>query len=589
MAAAGAPRQDLPDDAFVVLDPAVEVLHVEAAEFSLLCHSDLEMGMVVPPGEGILDFVKSLMGVPVSVGALREEYDDRELIDGMLSSLIARGFAHASSREAPSAGELARLRAAAYRGLAPARRRVVAIDLDARAPLEQVRAAWTAGDTAPEVVLRCSRLSDHAAALGELAGQRHDGGLRAHHVVVRAHDVRCEPGVCESLLRLGAAVEVEGIRWPAPDGVIPGLAELVRHRVATHAIMRPDASILDERERDRAVEWTRREFVSGLCLRLDPGVLWGGAGDAVTEDDFARVFDAVRALDTLLGDAVVMDMPSDEVLQGLTERTPPPAELPDVARRLRRAYLRWRIPIVRATEWPQWWPQIPDVEHKWVRPEDDLLPNHPELLLLRPGSALVDVAGGLGRVARRLAPAVGRDGVIISIEFRRSLTERARRFACERNLTNLQFRPGLAERLPLPDSSVDAAVNEWTGPIWVLGLGPAMVNEMTRVVRPGGRIAITHRLVQLTLDALDQPWVQYKDIYKWVRDAFQHPQLTIVAERVWGQTVPSVVGENAVYWREQYMPRLVTPDFGTFGGDAPDPGVTVVDVFLTLVAERVRS
>jgi ubiquinone/menaquinone biosynthesis C-methylase UbiE len=355
--------------------------------------------------------------------------------------------------------------------------------------------------------------------------------------------------------------------------------ELARHRISTHAIMRPDASILDERVRDRAVEWVRRESVSGLCLRLDPDV-WG----TVADDQLVAVLDAVRALEAVVGDVAVMDMPSDEVLLGNSER-PTPAGSPP-ARRLRLAYVRWRVPLLKSFEAPFVWPQVPDVEDKWIRPTDDLLPNHPELLQLRLGSTIVDVCGGLGRVARRLAPAVGPDGIIISIELRRLMTERARRFAYEQNAMALQFRPGLAQRLPLPDGSVDAAVNEWTGVIWNLGLGPAMVNEMTRVVRPGGRIAVTHRLVQLRLGALDQPWVQYKDIYGWVRDAFRHPELTIVAERVWGQTVPSVVGENARDWTERYLPRLVTHHGEKVDDGDADPRSPIADVFLTLIAER---
>jgi SAM-dependent methyltransferase len=356
--------------------------------------------------------------------------------------------------------------------------------------------------------------------------------------------------------------------------------------------MRPDASILDDGVRARTAEWLIRASVSGLCVRLDPQVIWGGA--AVTDAAIAGVLDAVRALEEVLGDVMVMDMPSDEVLLGNAARAPLAVDRSEVTRRLRLAYLRWRLPIVKSFEGEFVWPQVPEVEDKWIRPSDDLLPNHPELLGLGPGSSIVDVCGGLGRVARRLAPAIGPDGVIVSIELRRVMTERARRFACERNLTNLQFRPGLAQRLPLPDSSVDAAVNEWTGVIWVLGLGPAMVNEMARVVRPGGRIAVTHRLVQLRLSTLDQPWVQYKDIYRQVRDAFQHPELTIVAERVWGQTVPSVAGENRRDWLEQYLPRLVTSTGGTLrhedgnqeGNGDVDPSATIADVFLTLVAER---
>jgi ubiquinone/menaquinone biosynthesis C-methylase UbiE len=194
------------------------------------------------------------------------------------------------------------------------------------------------------------------------------------------------------------------------------------------------------------------------------------------------------------------------------------------------------------------------------------------------------VCGGLGRVARRLSPAVGEDGAVISIEMFRCISDRARRFACERGFTNLHFRPGLAQRIPLPDATADAAVNEWTGAIWELGMGPALIGEMARVVRPGGRIAATHRLVQLRLSSLDQPWVQYEKIYSWMREAFGHPELDIVSERVWGQIVPSMVGENATLWRKQYMPRLINPFDLTYAyDDNPD---TCADVYLTIIAQR---
>jgi hypothetical protein len=113
-----------------------------------------------------------------------------------------------------------------------------------------------------------------------------------------------------------------------------------------------------------------------------------------------------------------------------------------------------------------------------------------------------------------------------------------------------------------------------------------MVAEMARVVRPGGRIAVTHRLIQLRLGALAQPWVQYDRIYRWVRDAFRHPHLTIVAERVWGQTLPSLGGVRASDWVEQYMPRLVNPNSGTFRHEDTDLEATRADVYLTVVAER---
>lgn len=556
-------QRALPADAFVMLDPAIEVLAVEVDECSLLCHTDLGVGMVVPPGEGLLDFVRSLRGQPARVGTLREEYDDHKLIDEMLASLIARGFAHVTRPE----------------GLPPAQklRRVVTIDLDAGASPSEV-CELCSGETAPEVLLHCSRISDHSKMLEDIGHHRAIGTLRAHHVVVRTTDVRCGADIRASLVRLGSAVEIEGVRWPAPEDSVRGLAELARACIATHAIMAPDSSILDESARERCVEWFRRESVSGLCLRL--------ASSTIREDEITGVLSAVGALEADLGDVVVLNVPGDEVLLGNTESSRPCDEESEAQRRFRLAWLRWRIPVIKALETDNPWSQVPEVEDRFVRSSQDLLPNHPELLLLKPGSLIVDVCGGMGRVARRLAPAVGRDGLVISIELRRFLTERARRFAYEGNFTNLQFRPGRAERLPLPDKSVDAAVNEWTGAIWELGLGPTMVEEMVRVVRPGGRIAVTHRLVQLQLRALNEPWVQYEQIYQWMREAFHHPQLTIVSELIWGQTVPSKGVDNASLWVEQYLPRLVNPNDRIFLDGEPNDGSSQADVYLTIIAER---
>jgi SAM-dependent methyltransferase len=573
----------LPDDAFVMLDPAVEILDVEVGRHSLLCHTDLELGMAVPPGAGLLDFVRSLQDGPVEVSALRAQYNEGPLLDQMLSTLRARGFAHVTSHAAPSDAELTRLREAARLGMARSRRRAVDIDLDTRAPLEALCETWNAGGRGPEILLRCTRLSEHAPTLAELARRRQAGALRAHHVVVRAADVRCDPDARESLLRLGAAVEIEGVRWPEPERPIAGVAELARHRIPVHPIMRPDASILDGDVRARAIEWTRRDHLSGLCLRLDVEAISGGTAGAASE--LVRVFEAVRALQDAIGDVVVTNLPDDEVLVGNTERSPTRDEPSDAARAFRKAYLRWRVPLVKSLESNCTWAQTPEIEDQWVRASEDLLPNHPELLGLRPGSVVVDVCGGLGRVARRLSPAVGQGGVIISIEMRRLLIEQARRFACERGFTNLQFRPGIAQRLPLPDGSMDAAVNEWTGAIWHLGLGPAMLKEMTRVVRPGGRIAVTHRLVTLRLDELGQPTVQFPEIYRWARDAFDQAGLTIIAERVWGQTVPSRSGQLMSGWVERFLPRLVNPPDATF---PPEEGPPPADVFLTLIGERPR-
>jgi SAM-dependent methyltransferase len=570
------------DDAHVVLDPAVEILEDQIAGYRLLCHTGIAVGMAVPPGDGLLAFVSSLMGQPVRVGACRAQFDNAKLIDQMLASLCQHGFAHLTSNAAPSAADLSAYRAAAAARRAKRLRNCIVIDLDAAGAVDQLVSKAAALEAAPEVSLRCARLADHGTVLAELASLRQTGKLRMHHTIVQTRDLRCASQTRRALIRLGASVTLEAVAWPAPAHPVAGLADMTGDSIAVHALMAPDLSILDETVRDRALAWAAKAFISGLCLELDADTLWRGAD--VADDAFVRLFSAVRALEYACGDVQVVNLPGDEVLLGNTAASAPIAPLSDVAHRMRLAYLRWRIPFLKSCEGSNAWSQTPEVEEKLVRSQDDLLPNHPELLGLRAGSYLVDVCGGLGRVARRLAPAVGPDGLVISIEMLRLLSERARHFACERNITNLQFRPGLAQRIALPDQSVDAAVNEWTGAIWELGIGPAMVKEMVRIVRPGGRIALTHRLVQMPLAALDQPWIQYKDIYRWMREAVVHPELTIITERVWGQMVPSLVGDSASLWHKQYMPRLVDPYDHVYEYDST-PGARA-DVYLTIVAQR---
>jgi ubiquinone/menaquinone biosynthesis C-methylase UbiE len=571
----------LSSDAFVMLDPAVEMLGVEIAEHRLLCHGHFEVGMAVPPGEGLSDFVTALASKPVRVGVLRKGFDEQNLIDTMLAALWQHGFLHLTSQAAPSADELAQLRRVAEDNRRTRLCHTVDLDLDS-ASADDIRTRIEAEATAPELHLRCARLTDHAATLAELASLRQAGQLRLHHAMVQTTDLTGGADVVQSLRRLGAGVIVDGVRWPTPEQSIAGLDALTRAGVPVHAQMTPDRSLLDSAARALALAWAGSVFLSGLCLKLDADALWPAV--EATEADFVGVFQAVCALEDAFGDIRIVNLPSDEVLLGNATSSSSPAALSDPANRFRIAYLRWRLPLLMSAEGDNTFSQTPEAEEKLVRLQEDLLPNNPGLLGLGPGSVLVDVCGGNGRVARRLSPLVGQDGLVISVEMLRCVTDRARRFACERGFTNLQFRTGLAQRIPLPDAAADAAVNEWTGAIWQLGLGPAMIAEMARVVRPGGRIAVTHRLVRLQLARLGKPWVQFDDIYQLMQSAFARPDLTIVAERVWGQTVSTLVGEKATAWRKHYMPRVVNPFDVTYTDDE-DPGPRA-DVCLTMIAER---
>lgn len=571
-----------PDDAFVMLDPTVEILETEIDEYRFLCHTHFEVSMAVPPGDGLIAFATALMEGPIKVEDLRAEFDDQELLNKMLASLCLRGFMFVTSEAKPSLEELEHLRSVAQQTREKTLRRPIVIDLDAPITIEQLCARLNAEVSAPELLLRCARLAEHKATLKTLASLRQVGTVRMYRTVLQTTELTSDSDICQSLIQLGAAVYLEGVPWNASNERLSGLDEMTRSCVAVHALMTADLSILDESVRERLLKWAGSVFISGLRLHFDPDALWPD-GD-VSGNAFIEVFDAVRALEDEFGDVEIANLPSDDVLLGNTESRSCPAELSDLANRFRIAYLRWRIAFLKSSELDNTWSQTPEAEEKLVHAQEDLLPNHPELLLLRRGSIMVDVCGGLGRNARRLASAVGNEGLIISIEMLRCVSDRGRHFACERNMTNLDFRPGLAQRIPLPDSTVDAAVNEWTAGIWEFGIGRTMVAEMARVVRPGGRIAVTHRLVRIPLTQLGQRWAQYEEIYGWMCDAFVHRELTVISTRVWGQLVSSLVGENATFWRKQFMPRLINPY--DFVYESEDFEGAHADIYLTMIAER---
>jgi SAM-dependent methyltransferase len=566
---------------FVMLDPAVELLEGDHSGCRLLCHHALEMGMSLPPGEGLVDLLACLTGGFTGLAALRRGFDDEALVDEFLASLHRNGFLLAGPDEAPDPAQLEGLRLAARRRRSRAARPALAADLDGGAPLEP-----PADPKAPaDLHLRCARLGDHEAEFERLAALRRDGLMPLHHAVVRTRDPSCGPAARRALLQLGASVVLEGVQWPPPDRTMAGLAELVRHPIPVHARLDLGPALLEEAERARAARWAGALFLTGLRLAADPETLWPGgrAGEA----DFLGLFESVQTLADAFGDARIDGLPDDEILTGRAQPRPPAAPAPPFRERFRRAYLGWRLARIKGFESGFTWSQSPEVEARFVRPEDDLLPNRPDLLDLREGSLLLDVCGGLGRVARRLAPAVGATGLVVSVEMDPCLVDRARGFVAAPGTGNVQFRVGIAQRIPLPDAAVDAAVNEWTGAIWELGLGPAMVAEMARVVRPGGRIAVTHRLVQLPLNGLRQPWVQYDEIHAWVRGAFEQEGLRVLSERIWGQIVPSLAGEKASCWREQHLPPVVDP-FDFHYDEDQDPAAKA-DVYLTLIAERIGA
>ena len=110
-------------------------------------------------------------------------------------------------------------------------------------------------------------------------------------------------------------------------------------------------------------------------------------------------------------------------------------------------------------------------------------------LRLPSGARVLDACCGAGGSAIPAAEKVGLRGSVLGIDLAQNLLALARAKAGERGLRNIEFRVGDMLDLDVPDSSFDAAVCVF-GIFFVPDM-PAAVRELWRVVRPGGRMAIT--------------------------------------------------------------------------------------------------
>ena len=108
---------------------------------------------------------------------------------------------------------------------------------------------------------------------------------------------------------------------------------------------------------------------------------------------------------------------------------------------------------------------------------------------LREGETVLDLGSGGGIDVILSAKRVGPNGTAYGVDMTDEMLALARRNAADAGIANVHFLKGVIEQIPLPAESVDVVISNC-----VINLSvdkPAVLTEIARVLKPGGRIGIS--------------------------------------------------------------------------------------------------
>ena len=175
---------------------------------------------------------------------------------------------------------------------------------------------------------------------------------------------------------------------------------------------------------------------------------------------------------------------------------------------------------------------------------------------IRPGERVVDCGSGAGTDALIAARLVAPTGRVIGVDMTPEMLATARVNADEAGISNVEFREGLLEALPVETGWADVVISNG-----VLNLVPdkaAALAEMHRVLRPGGRLQVADIVLERSVSATSK-----QDVSLWtgcIAGGLQEDELLALIEAAGFVDVELVPGDDVFAGAPQ---QSSAADFGT--------------------------